>query len=102
MVEYAEVLREGDDYHMFYCGDRYQSIGYAKGLASHLEVQTRSGKSPSLDDSSWTEWSKPYKAPLGSPVETPNDYVQIRAIARSGDSLGRPSIQKLKLHGERV
>lgn len=102
MVEYAEVLREGDDYHMFYCGDRYQSIGYAKGRGSRVEVQVRSGNSASLVDSSWSAWSKPMMTPLGSPVETRHEYIQIRTITHPGDSLSKPAIQELKLRGEQA
>jgi len=95
MVEYAEVLRQGDEYHMFYCGDRYQSIGYARGLATRVEVRTRSGKSP-IPDASWSGWSEPHRTPLGSAIDTTGDYLQIGISANTG----KAQVQAVQLAGE--
>jgi predicted GH43/DUF377 family glycosyl hydrolase len=100
MVEYAEVFREGLQYHMFYCGDRYQSIGYATGKGTRVAVRTRSGKS-STPDSSWSAWSEPYQTAGSATFDAANEYLQIGVTLVPSDPAGKAAVQALRLTGER-
>lgn len=90
MVEYAEVVRDEDRYHMYYCGDRYQSIGYAEGRAHRVAVQTRTGSAPD----SWGSWSAAH--PAGAEIAA-DRYLQIRVVTDSGSPA---SVEALRVLGE--
>lgn len=102
MVEYAEILREQDHYHMFYCGDRYQSIGYARGRGCQVQVQTRWAKSPSSEDAAWSQWSEPHRTPNGTEISVTSGYIQIRAVVQRDGSDSVAAVEGLRLKGERI
>ncbi|MFN0170012.1 MAG: hypothetical protein ACKV22_26610 [Bryobacteraceae bacterium] len=97
MVAYAEVLPDAGDYHMWYCGDGYAAIGYARGRRAVVEVRTRFGDSPQ-PDGRWSDWSSPHPDPLGSPVRSGGAFVQIQARCVYGKAI----IENLILTGERA
>jgi hypothetical protein len=98
MVEYADVLRIGSDYHMWFCGDRYESLGYAKGRSqSSVSVQTRSGNA-AQPDASWSDWSTAYQTPAGAAVTSPrSDFLQVRLTLKSEDRAWSPVVQDIQI-----
>jgi len=97
IVAYAEVLQDGGNYHLWYCGDGYEGIGYAHGRRAVLEVRTRSGARPQ-PDASWSEWSPPHPDPLGSPVRPGGAFIQVQARC----TYGQGQVANLILTGERA
>ncbi len=56
--------------------------------AGGVTVSTRSGNTPRPDDS-WTDWSAPYRAREGEPVQSPPArFIQWRAVLETGTSAG--------------
>ncbi|MEO7654019.1 MAG: hypothetical protein ABIZ80_26470 [Bryobacteraceae bacterium] len=94
MVEYSEIVRDADGDHMWYCGDSYGSLGYAKGRApASVKVETRSGPA-AVPDSSWSAWS-----PARKPVS--GRYLQVRAMLETQDARVSPVVKNLQLRGTR-
>ena len=98
MAEYPEVLQVDGEYHMWYCGDGYGSLGYAKGRPlARVRIQTRvsNTKTP---DATWSEWSDPYADPTGSAVthETAA-FLQIRVRLETEDRGFSPAVQDIEL-----
>ena len=100
MVEYAEVMRQGEHYHLWYCGDRFESVGYATGRAAGtVRVESRWSRS---SDGGWSEWSAPHSNPLGSEVQSRGDYVQLRVRLDAAGAVTPPWVQDLRLTGDRA
>ncbi|MFB3902679.1 MAG: hypothetical protein ACE15E_04445 [Acidobacteriota bacterium] len=96
MVEYAEVLRDGSSYHMWFCGDRYGLVGYAAGEAlAAVRVQTRQGKNPTPDET-WSGWSAPHQAPAEIRGQT-GSFLQIRCSLSTKAAKVTPMVQQLEL-----
>lgn len=61
-----------------------------------VELQTRSGNTE-RPDTTWSEWSVPYKNPRGEQVASPRArFIQWRAVLRSAGS-GHPSVEEVSL-----
>lgn len=98
MVEYAEVLRDGGRYHLWYCGDGYGSIGYARGEATaRVTMQTRSGPTP-RPDRKWSDWSMPHPRPEGSVITVPpRGFLQFRLTLKTRSPDWSPVVQDIQL-----
>jgi predicted GH43/DUF377 family glycosyl hydrolase len=95
MVEYCEVIHDEDGDHMWYCGDGYGSLGYAKGHAlASVKVEMRSG--PTLvPDNSWSKWSL---APLRSSEKANGRYLQVRVSLETQEAAVSPVVGNLRLN----
>lgn len=98
MVEYADVLHIGEDYHMWYCGDGYGSVGYAKSKPSaSVQLQIRHGNTE-LPDNSWGGWSEPCKNPGGTNIDMESaSYAQIRVTMETYNDEFSPVVQDIHL-----
>ena len=98
MVEYAEVLNIEGTYHMWYCGDGYQSIGHAKGMpGSEIRVQTRHGMTE-LPDRTWSDWCDCSFSDDGAIAQIDNDtYVQVSILLTASGAAASPSIDNLEV-----
>jgi hypothetical protein len=95
MVEYAEVLRDSQGDHMWFCGDGYGSLGYAKGYAvTSAAVETRTGP-VAAPDSRWSVWTA-YR-PGAAAHQSGSRYVQVRITLETSDAAISPAIQNLEL-----
>lgn len=97
MVEYAEVLRDGDGYHMWYCGDGFGNIGYARGQACNaVAVHVRTGAHTAQNDT-WTDWS-PLRDATGSVVPS-RGCVQVRVTLQVLDERVPPRVEAMTVTG---
>ena len=98
MAEYPEVLHVDGEHHMWYCGDGYGSLGYAKGRTlARVRIQTRTGNTKS-PDASWSGWSDPHPDPTGSEVKHETAaFLQIRAGLETEDRDFSPAVQDITL-----
>lgn len=95
MVEYAEVLRDGDEHHMWYCGDGYGNIGYARGdAAARATVHMRTGNSPT-PGAGWSNWTE-LREPTGSTIDA-GAYMQLRVSLEGIDSGWSPRVEGLRV-----
>jgi predicted GH43/DUF377 family glycosyl hydrolase len=96
MVEYAEVINDNGIYHMWYCGDNYSNIGYARGRSlANIKIQIRSGNTSEPNDT-WTDWTNmtTYKS-----FKLKAAYLQFRITLITEDPDLTPVLQNLKLVG---
>lgn len=62
-----------------------------------VEIQTRSGNTAS-PDSTWSDWSTPFKSPDGGQVTSPRArYIQWRATLKRGAGGAQPSLREVTL-----
>jgi hypothetical protein len=95
MVEYPEVVRDAEGDHMWFCGDGYGSLGYARGGAlATASVQFRSGATAS-PDAGWSAWYEMTK-PEGSRVES-RGHMQVRVRLATGDRRISPGVRNLEV-----
>ena len=100
MVEYAEVLHDESGYHLWYSGDDYESVGYARGRTTATVVaQVRTGKN-ATPDATWSDWSAPFSTPAGTRLSfDPDraDYLQVRFTLTTADPCWSPAVQDFRL-----
>ena len=98
MVEYPGVLVTGKDYHMWFSGNDYGSIGYAKGeAAASAKLQIRSGNTRK-PDAAWSKWSQPLTNPGGTHVDTQyTRFFQIKMTLETDEPGQTPIIQDVRI-----
>lgn len=96
MVEYPEVLNIGGTHYMWYCGEGYGTIGYAKGrTVTSAVVETRTGSS-ATPDSRWSAWTA-HDDPLASALKQPRAHAQMRVTLQTTDRGVTPMVQNLSV-----
>ena len=102
MVEYAEVLNIDGEYHMWYCGDGYQSIGHAVGLSDGaIRVQIRHGATK-LPDGEWSDWRDCENRDNGVELRLGNNtHAQLRITLSAANSMISPSIDNIEIYDQR-
>ncbi|HOE95125.1 MAG TPA: hypothetical protein PLS90_02140 [Candidatus Sumerlaeota bacterium] len=97
MTEYAEVLHVEHGWHMWYCGDGYGHIGYARGYpVAAAEIRARTGSIREPDDS-WTPWIEVDAAPGAAGFQPTGAFMQIEVRLRTDDTAISPRVDFLRV-----
>jgi hypothetical protein len=89
MAEYAEVVADGG-HHMWFCGNGYSSIGYAKGRTlGSVTVEARFNP-----EAPWSAYQP------GTEVTPGGERLWLRISAHSEHSAISPAVEDLRLTGE--
>jgi hypothetical protein len=96
MVEYPEIDAHNAEYRMWYCGNKFGSVGFAEGIAdTRLELSVRTGVTPA-PGGKWSQWSAPLAEPAGSPLGA-GSFVQVRARFFTTDRRLSPGLAGVEL-----
>ncbi|MCD6415682.1 MAG: hypothetical protein J7M08_03165 [Planctomycetes bacterium] len=94
IVEYPEVQIHGGELRLWFCGNGYGSVGFARGVPeTGVRLFARTG-GPPAPDSSWTDWTQ---IESGQPLEA-RRFLQVRAELWSSNPELSPALNHIHVH----
>jgi len=96
MVEYPELDLVGDEWRLWFCGNDFGTVGYARGIVEgSLQLEARSGPT-ATPGGQWSDWK-----PILRGSELSDDFVQFRATLRTQNRKLSPRLHGLWLSAKR-
>jgi hypothetical protein len=93
IVEYPTLDVVGDEWRLWFCGNGYGSVGFAKGtVETGVKLSLRSGNT-SQPDSAWSSWTSLERGRS----QTVGRYVQVKAELWSANPVLSPALNKFEL-----